>query len=492
MKTIIEPKIVEISGLPSCQDLFFLFKDQPHSFLLESSLAHSQWGRYSFLGCRPFLIFKSKGRDIEIIQPPKKIRLRGDPLDVLKELFGRYRISTPGQLPPFLGGALGYFGYDLCQQIERLPSKAVDDIDLPDCYLGFYDSVLALDNLNKRAWISSCGFPETGQDLKRRQISQLAWMKGKLLELKRRQAVNLAPLPETDAAGLQILSNFSRQAYIKAILKAKEYIKKGDIYQVNLSQRLSASVSIEPFQLYRLLSRINPSFFGAFLNFGDFSIISSSPERFLRIRNGYIQTRPIKGTRPRGKDREEDDELSLQLYSSLKDRAELTMIIDVERNDLGRICQAGTVKVPRIYELEAHPTVFHLVSTIEGTLNEDVDFFDCLKATFPGGSITGAPKIRAMEIIEELEPTKRSVYTGSLGYLGFNAQADLNIVIRTFILKGENLYFQVGGGIVADSDPEAEYDETMHKAKALIESLQYKWFQDATTHLAKRPVGLQP
>ena len=258
---------------------------------------------------------------------------------------------------------------------------------------------------------------------------------------------------------------------MRAILKAKEYIAAGDIYQVNLSQRFTAKIATPPLALYKIVRTLNPAPFAAYLKFGEITVISSSPERFLRIAGNSVETRPIKGTRPRGEGKVEDEKLKKELLKSTKDKAELIMIVDLERNDLGRVCEYGTVRVPEIITLETYATVFHLVSTITGTLKADKDHIDCIKACFPGGSITGAPKIRSMEIIDELEPTQRKIYTGSIGYVGFNQQTDLNIVIRTMLYCDGTVHFQVGGGIVADSDPALEYEETLHKGRALVEAL---------------------
>lgn len=268
-------------------------------------------------------------------------------------------------------------------------------------------------------------------------------------------------------------ANFTKEEYISAVKKVKGYIASGDVYQVNLSQRFTTNLELPPFELYRCLRKINPSPFAAYLNFGKVTVISSSPERFLHFssNNRVVHTRPIKGTRPRGKTPAEDSALAKELLSSEKDRAELIMIVDLERNDLSRVCEFGSVFVPELIKVEKHPTVYHLVSTITGRLPVDKSRIDILKASFPGGSITGAPKIRAMEIIDELEPTKRGIYTGSIGYFSFTGNMDLNIVIRTFIVKDNMAYFQVGGGIVSDSDPEGEYYETLDKGKALMEAL---------------------
>ncbi len=271
------------------------------------------------------------------------------------------------------------------------------------------------------------------------------------------------------AVGLK--SNFSREGYCRAVEKSLEYIAAGDIYQVNISQRFSAELKTGIWELYRRLRHLNPAPFASFLRFPEVSVLSSSPERFLLVEGNRVETRPIKGTRPRGDTAAEDSALKQELINSAKDRAELLMIVDLERNDLGRVCQTGSVKVPELFCLETYATVYHLVSTVTGTLPAGKNVLDLLPAVFPGGSITGAPKIRAMEIIEELEPVRRGIYTGSLGYLDFSGRADLNIVIRTFVIKNNRVYFQVGGGIVADSQPELEYQETLDKARALLDAL---------------------
>jgi para-aminobenzoate synthetase component 1 len=264
---------------------------------------------------------------------------------------------------------------------------------------------------------------------------------------------------------------FTHQEYVTAVEKARQYIIDGDIFEVNLSQRFEAKLSITPYELYKRLRQINPAPFACYLGFDEVSVVSASPERFLRIRGDWVETRPIKGTRPRGKTPEEDEALAKELLGSAKDRAENIMIVDLERNDLGRVCRFGTVKVTELAILEVFPTVFHLTSTVVGRLREGKNGIDLLKASFPGGSITGAPKVRAMEIIDELEPTRRSVYTGNIGYLSFNGDIDLSIVIRTFLAKGRKAYFQVGGAVVYDSDPEVEYQETLDKARALVNAI---------------------
>jgi len=413
--------------------------DCPYTVFLHSSMYHPEWGRYTLLGWDPFLVFKSKGRKVSL----NGRNFSADPFEVLKELWEKF--YTPENSLPFTGGIIGYFSYDLGFLLEKIKEKAYDDLEIPDMLLGFYKNFIVWDHKEKFAY---------GTRLK----------VGK--ERKSETKVIIPSLP------LKLSSNFTYYHYIQAIKKAKDYIRRGDIYQVNLSQRFSCPFPFHPFSYYSQLTRLNPSFHSAYLNFPEVKVISSSPERFLYMDRNYIQTRPIKGTRSRGDTLKEDERLRKELEESEKDKAELVMIVDLERNDLGKICEAGSVKVKALREIEIHPTVFHTVATIEGRVKDNLTPIDCLKACFPGGSITGAPKVRAMEIIEELEPTRRNIYTGSIGYMSFNGRMDLSIVIRTVTVRNGVAYFQVGGGIVSDSDPEREYQETLDKGKALITTLK--------------------
>ncbi len=470
------PAIEKVSLSLSPVEAFELLRGEQHSFFLDSSLNICGLGQYSFLGCNPFLIFKSKGKEIEIIEEGKrKKNLTADPFEVLRDILNHYQADPRPDSPPFAGGAVGYFGYDLCHFIETLPSCSLDDLSLPDCYLAFYEALLIFDHGENKTYISSCGFKKTAaRDLKakltsgRKQTESHPKVRspGRMLGFSLRGARQ----GEKGIPG-GLSSNFAKEDYLKAVRKAKDYIGAGDIYQVNLSQRLSTDLSVPPLELYRRLRRINPAPFASFLNFDGAAVVSASPERFLCLRGRKVETRPMKGTRPRGKDAGRDEKLKAELLKSEKDKAELVMIVDLERNDLGRICEYGSVRVREPRTLESYATVFQTTATIEGVLSKGRDRIDLLRATFPGGSITGAPKGRAMGIIDELEPTKRNIYTGCLGYLSFTGDMDLNILIRTFLVKEGRAYFQVGGGIVADSDPEAEYEETLDKAKALIEAV---------------------
>lgn len=461
------PLVEEIRNPPRPEDLFESFKDRAYSFFLDGASDQKNLARYSFIGCEPFLVFKSKGDRILLNWYGGRIEeLRSNPFLVLRDLFKRYRVEGHPDIP-FTAGAVGYFGYDLKSFVERLPDIAKDDLDLDDSVFGFYDTVIIHDSLKKKAYIASSGLPFLdAQENKKRACERLECFKD-IIDYS--PAERKASRPLTPPAAIS--SNFSKSSYMKAIVRAKEYIKQGDIYQVNLSQRFEADFKGDPYDLYLRLRGINPAPFSSFLGFDGIFILSSSPERFLLKRKDYIETRPIKGTRPRGSDGLSDTSLEKELIDSPKDRAEHLMIVDLERNDLGRICEYGSVRSSEFITMEKYSTVFHLVSTVSGRLKKGIGPIESLMAAFPGGSITGAPKIRAMEIIEELEPVKRAVYTGAIGYISFDGNMDTSIVIRTFIVKDERAFFQVGGGIVADSDPEKEYDETIDKARALFKSL---------------------
>jgi para-aminobenzoate synthetase component 1 len=459
------PLVEEIEGL-SPLDAFEAFRRQPFSFFLDSGMDAAGLGRYSFMGAEPFLVFRSRGADITLRHRRGVTHLTGDPLAVLKELLTKYRLSLSDAPVPFTGGAVGYFSYDLGRMLEKLPHTAADDLKLPDVCLGFYNRLLAFDNLTGKAYLIATGLPQHGRGGLEQAHRQMDELKARLKNLPQFRESSAAPSVP------QITSNFSRQEYMEAVEKARRYIIAGDIFEVNLSQRFEAEIDITPYELYLRLRRRNPAPFACYMDFGDVQIAGASPERFIKLRGNLAQTRPIKGTRPRGKTPQEDHALADGLAASAKDHAENVMIVDLERNDLGRVCEYGSVKVTELAKRETYATVFHLTSTVEGKLRPGSGITGLLRAAFPGGSITGAPKVRAMEIIEELEPTRRGIYTGSLGYLGFNGDADLNIAIRTFIVKGKKACFQAGGAVVYDSNPEHEYQETLDKARALMDALK--------------------
>ena len=434
--------------------LFDALQDYPYLFFLDSALSDKRLGRFSILGCEPFLIFKSKGSSVLLeYHDGKRESFNANPFLALKDIFKKHRCGNSYKDLPFTSGGVGYFSYDMKDFIEELPNISADDLGLPDCVMGFYDTVIIHDNLKDATYIAS------------KSSCRLNEFKGRI-----RNIVSSGS-SFSDGAPAKLRSNFSKSGYIKTIKRAKQYIKKGDIYQVNLSQRFEADLKMAPPRLYAKLRSVSPAPFASYLGFEDVAILSSSPERFLLKRGEHIETRPIKGTRPRGKDKESDSLLESELKRSVKDNAEHIMIVDLERNDLGRICDYGSIMPTESAIVEKYSNVFHLVSTVSGRLKKGTGPIDCLLATFPGGSITGAPKVRSMEIIEELEPVKRSVYTGAVGYISFAGDMDLSIAIRTLIIKGDKVYFSVGGGIVADSDPEAEYQETLDKAQGLMLAL---------------------
>jgi para-aminobenzoate synthetase component 1 len=465
------PLVEEITSPLNARQAFEFFKDRSYSFFLDSGMDPGRLGRYSFMGSDPFLVMSSRGDEITLLGPEYENVVSGNPFDVLGELLAKYGIESNPTALPFIGGAVGYLGYDLGRFIEKLPSNAIDDLQLPECCLGFYDAVVIFDHLESRAFIAATGLPDTGSSSGGRALVRLEQMKHDLAAYARLNEYEDLRDKQCAASPISLRSNFTHEGYVRAVEAVREYIKAGDIFQANISQRFEADMPLPPYELYRRLRQINPAPFASYLNFADLAVVSASPERFLRVRGDLVETRPIKGTRPRGKDPASDDALARELVNSVKDNAEHVMIVDLERNDLGRVCRYGTVRVSELAALERYATVFHLTSTVEGRLRSENNIIDLLKATFPGGSITGAPKVRAMEIIDELEPTRRSVYTGSIGYIGFDGNLDLNIVIRTILVKNNRAYFQVGGGVVYDSDPEGEYGETLDKAKALIHAL---------------------
>jgi para-aminobenzoate synthetase component 1 len=472
-RTQVHPVIEELTNHLDAPDCYAAVKGRPWSFFLDSGMNSDNLGRYSFIGCDPFLVLQSRGDDIELISNDSRRAIRGNPFDVIQGLLRQYAIEPILAPVPFIGGAVGYFGYDLCHFSERLPATAADDLQLPDCRVAFYDSAIAFDHVENRTYIAALGLPYTdAAHREKRARERVAELKDLVVcsdGLK--QSGTYSDISRIPAIASRLRSNFTCDEYVRAVARAIEYIAAGDIFQVNLSQRFDADLAIDPYELYLRLRGINPAPFASYLNFGDVTVAGASPERFLRLTGDLVETRPMKGTRPRGKSAAEDESLAAELLASDKDRAENLMIVDLERNDLGKVCEYGSVRVKELCTLEKYATVFQLTSMVEGRLRAGADRIDLLKACFPGGSITGAPKVRAMEIIDELEPTRRGIYTGAVGYMGFDGAMDLNMVIRTFVIKGNKVYFHVGGGIVSDSDPQAEYQETLDKARALMAAL---------------------
>ena len=433
---------------------------------------YAELGRYSFVGSQPFLIFRSKGTNLQLDWGNRIEQRSGDPFDALREILNRFQSQTPSADLPFIGG-VGYLGYPLRCFIEELPSSTHNDLKLPDCYFAFYDAVVAFDHLSNQVYLCQSNVNDGFSNRHKQQVENFRSILQSGTRYSQRRCESLrCDFPHFTK--YPIKSNFSKSDYISTVQRAKAYIASGDVYQVNLSQRLSTSTDLPPPGLYARLRQLSPVPYGAYLHCGDFQVLSASPERFLHFSpsNRTVETRPIKGTRPRGLTPALDCKLAAELLHSEKDLAELLMIVDLERNDLGRVCEIASIHVPERVALESYSNIHHLVATVRGTLRRDADRIDLLKSCFPGGSITGAPKIRAMELIDELEPTDRSVYTGAIGYFGFDGTMDLNIAIRTCILKEGRAYFHVGGGIVADSEPEAEYQETLDKASSWMAVLE--------------------
>ena len=450
-------------------DLCARFRNEPHLFCLDSSRFDQGRGRYSFVGFDPFEVFEAGGKDT---------------LASLKKRYARYSEPRQETLTPFAGGIAGYLGYDYGLYQEKIRPRAKDDLKLPDAVFGFYDCVLTIDHLQKKLYVTSSGLPEKNKaSREKRAASRLEHVE---LVLKRGTQYLI---PDELSIVSPFKSNFTKDEYLATVRKVLEHIAAGDIYQLNLSQRFTcgtAGENADPLEIYRALRQLSPVSSGGYFDAGALKLISNSPEMFLRLRNRLVQTRPMKGTRPRGQGILEDQRLKNEIVRSEKDKAELLMVTDLERNDLGKVCDYGSVRVKEMRAIEEYKYVFQATSSVEGTLRRDKDCFDLIEACFPGGSITGCPKIRAMEIIEELEPVRRGPYTGSMGYIDFAGNMDLNILIRTLIHCGQKIYFQVGGGIVADSTPEGEYEETLVKARALRTCLEKQRNYAQTGHLARR------
>jgi anthranilate/para-aminobenzoate synthase component I len=452
----------------------------PHSFLFESIKGPDKIARYSFVGAKPFLTFKVKDGSVEINQDGDPFNSKA-PLKVMKELLSKYSIHKQDGLPPFIGGAAGLISYDFVHYFENLPKSTLDDLNIPDAHFMFVDTVIAVDRKLQKTLVIACPAAEdiinAAENNTEPDWSSAYGKASKNIEdlCDKISSYKPAAAPEADdhKSSIEIHHEMGKQKYMDIVKRTKEYIKAGDIFQANLSQRVSAYIADTPeWDIYKLLSSINPSPFAAYLDMGDYVIASSSPERLVRVSDNIVETRPIAGTRPRGMDAEGDSKMRAELLLNEKERAEHLMLIDLERNDLGRISDYSTVDVDELMITEEYSHVIHIVSNVKGTLADGMDCFDVIKATFPGGTITGVPKVRCMEIIDELEPVVRGPYTGSVGYISFTGDMDLNIIIRTFVIKDKVAYVQAGAGIVADSDPEREYYETLKKAEALIKTLE--------------------
>ncbi len=453
------------------------------AYLLESVEGGEQLARYSFLGSAPRMIFRSKAREITLVKDGKitHFKTSGDPLAELKKLLTPYRTVVLDGLPRFAGGFVGYVGYDLVRFFEPIPAKAKDDLQLPEAFFLFSDLVVIFDHVEHRlkvlAYVDLTG--AKGPQALERAYRQAASRIDRVVEQLK------GPLPKPLTRSLsrkgrrrakervfQIRSNVTRSRFLTMVRRAKRAISQGEIIQGVLSQRFAVKVQAHPFSIYRHLRSLNPSPYMFYLNLGEFTLIGSSPEILVHCEGSVVRTRPIAGTRRRGKSEKEDERLEEELKADPKERAEHLMLVDLGRNDLGRVCAYGSVKVNSFMEIERYSHVMHLVSDVVGKKTKTADGLDCLRAAFPAGTVTGAPKVRAMQIIEELEPTRRGPYAGAVGYLSFSGNLDTCITIRTILVKGQTAYVQAGAGIVADSKPQREYQETRSKATGMLEAIR--------------------
>jgi para-aminobenzoate synthetase component 1 len=475
------PLVEELTPTPEPWDVAQRLAHLKHFVFFDSAQAHPRFSRYSFLSADPFEWLWARGR--RVVASGRRCE-NANPFAVLADRLARFSTDPIPGLPPFQGGIAGLFGYDLCHHVERLPRPRYDDFETPDLAVGLYDWIIAFDHDQHRAWLISTGLPET--EPRRRHHFAARRLHEMLLNLRVGSPRPWSTPPRLEPHAPQwpvprytgLLSNFDRASYLKTVRRAIEYIHAGDCFQVNIAQRLLYPAVEDPLELYGRLRERNAAPFAGYFDLGDFVIASASPERFLRVTSegcqppDQVDTYPIKGTRPRGVTPAEDQALSTELAQSIKDRAENVMIVDLMRNDLGRVCAYGSIQVPAVCRVETFRHVHHLVSEVRGRLRRGLGPIDLLRAAFPGGSVTGAPKVRAMEIIAELEPTARGPYCGCLGYIGFDGSMDTSILIRTFTIGRGWAQFPVGGGIVADSIPEREYEETWHKAEGMLRALR--------------------
>jgi len=457
-----------------------------HPVLLESARVNERTGRYSYVTADPYFIFRSRKDTLDLhwtVAPKgkygKRASMKRKPLVKLRELMANYRTARVEGLPPFTGGAVGFFSYEFVHQFEKLPRNAQDDLGIPEACFLFVDLVVAFDHLSNKAWlIVNPGAREQEMGFRKPEPDQWGRLYDEAVERLKAFAGTLSARSDRlvtvgGSAPMRLKPYFTQDRFESMVRRCKEYIAAGDIYQANLSQRFSAPAGgLDPLRLYEILREVNPSPFAAYAEFGDITIVSSSPERLVRLNGRVADTRPIAGTRRRGRDFDETAALTIELLTNEKEQAEHIMLLDLERNDLGKVCSYGTVVVDELMVVEDYSHVIHIVSNVRGELAEGRDGFDLIRAVFPGGTITGVPKVRCMEIIDELEPVARGPYTGSLGYIANTGDLDLNIIIRTFVVKDGVAYVQTGAGIVADSDPSREYAETLAKAEGLAKALE--------------------
>lgn len=454
--------------------LFKRFEESSYCFLLESVEGGEKWARYSIIGKNPFLVVKSfRNKTIIEERNGTKKEVGGNPVQIMQELMEKFKGANLPNLPRFNGGAVGYFGYDLIRCYENLPNMPKDDLELPESHFMFTDEVLVYDHLKQKIHIIvNLHVGGNIERAYRSAVDRIKTIHREIIDTKWKTADNFISNYNKRSGKSEITGNVSKEFFCQNVLKAKEYIRDGDIFQVVLSQRLCVRTDENPFNIYRCLRLINPSPYMYYLKFGDYRIIGSSPEMLVRVENKIVETCPIAGTRKRGNTREEDEALEKELLSDEKELAEHTMLVDLGRNDIGRVSKHGTVMVKNLMHIERYSHVMHVVTNVQGEIREDKTPFDALMSILPAGTLSGAPKVRAMEIIDELETVKRGPYGGAIGYLSFNGNLDSCITIRTMILKDGRAYVQAGAGIVADSVPEKEYEECFNKAKALLKAIE--------------------
>jgi anthranilate synthase component I len=446
--------------------------NEPDAFLLESVERGEQIGRYTFLGARPYMQVRARGGDIEVQRGKKKEKHQGSAIQLIKELLRQHRPAIVPGLPPFTAGAVGYFAYDVVRQLENIGERTRDAFSLPDCVLMFFDRLLAFDHLRHQIHIIATA--DVSRESPRKAYDRAA---ADIAALEKKLAAGLRPghwhKASRPAKGkLKIHAATERKRYVESVERAKEYIAAGDIFQVVLSQRFDFAPAVDPFDIYRALRTVNPSPYLYFLRMGDTHVLGSSPEMLVRVTGRKLEYRPIAGTRPRGRDEADDQRLEQQMLQDEKERAEHVMLVDLGRNDLGRVSEYGSVKVKDLMYVERYSHVMHIVSALEGKLRADLDALDAFAACFPAGTLSGAPKVRAMQIIEELEPTRRGIYGGSVLYADFAGNLDSCIAIRTLLMQGKKAFLQAGGGIVADSEPAREFEESVNKAKAVLRAVE--------------------
>jgi anthranilate synthase component 1 len=444
-----------------------------YAFLLESVEGSERWARYSFLGTQPQRIFKARGNQVEIIDNGKTKRLQSAaPLQLLQDLLKGYRPVTVPGVPPFFGGALGYVAYDTVEQFHEIKNDKEDPLGMPEIFFLFVQTLVAFDNLKHTIKVIDNARVEAKTSLRQAYKASVRRI-GKVISTLQKKPRGIEPRNLSQGHGTRkFRSNLTQEQFTQAVSRAKEYIKAGDIIQAVLCQRLETETDTDPFEIYRALRYVNPSPYMFYLELENLRVIGSSPETMVRLTGDTIELRPIAGTRRRGASPEEERELEADLLADPKERAEHIMLVDLGRNDVGRVAAIGTVEVNELMAIERYSHVIHIVSNVRGKLAADKTPFDLFVSTFPAGTVSGAPKVRAMQIISELEPQKRSLYAGAIGYFGYNGNLDTCIVIRTIIMKGKKAFITAGAGIVADSDPAMEYQETLNKARAMLRAVE--------------------